>query len=150
LIELVVRIGFSLLVVLALMWVLARVSRKRVGGRHSDALSVLSRQSLSRGSSVAVVRVVDRAYVLGVTETQVTLLGETDLVALERHQEAEQRAAVALAEDASGVVTVVAQPAAPGNRPPSLGRAAMLDGSLLSGKTWRSLLDFLRERTARA
>jgi flagellar protein FliO/FliZ len=140
LIELIVRIGFSLLVVLALMWLLARATRKKVGGRHGDALSVLSRQSLSRGSSVAIVKVADRALVVGVTENQVTLLGETDLVALEQQLEAsERRDAVSLdAEGAPEPATL-----------PKLGRNTLLDGSLLSGRTWRTAMDFLRERTVR-
>ena len=139
-IELIVRIGFSLLVVLALMWALARATRKKVGGRNGDALSVISRQSLSRGSSVAVVKVADRALVLGVTENQVTLLGETDLVALEQQLEAsERRDTVSL--DADGAP----EPATL----PKLGRNTLLDGSLLSGGTWRTAMDFLRERTVR-
>lgn len=139
--ELIVRIGFSLIIVLALMWLLARATRKKVGGRNGDALSVISRQSLSRGSSVAVVKVADRALVLGVTENQVTLLGETDLAALERQLEAsERRDAVSL--DADGAP----EPATA----PRLGRDTLLDGSLLSGKTWRTAMDFLRERTVRS
>jgi flagellar protein FliO/FliZ len=141
LLELIVRIGFSLLVVLALMWLLARATRKKIGSRSGDALSVISRQSLSRGSSVAVVKVADRALVLGVTESQVTLLGETDLVALERQMEAsERRDAVSL--DPAGAPEPVALP--------KLGRNSLLDGSLLSGRTWRTAMDFMRERTARS
>ena len=140
-IELIVRIGFSLLVVLALMWLLARATRKKIGGRHGEAVSVLSRQSLSRGSSVAVVKVADRALVLGVTESQVTLLGETDRVALEHQLEAGER------RDAESLDPVgTPRPAAL----PKLGRNSLVDGSLLSGKTWRTAMDFLRERTARA
>jgi flagellar protein FliO/FliZ len=184
LLELVIRIGFSLLVVLAIMWLLAKATRKRVGGRHAGALSVLSRQSLSRGASVAVVRVVDRALVLGITENQVTLLGETDLAALVQEQDApERRDAVPLPSgervdvtdtlpasvnaasfNAASVNAASVKPKrgmpAQGRftagqlklgrnvRPPAGGGA--LDGSLLSGQTWRSALDFLRERTVRS
>jgi flagellar protein FliO/FliZ len=146
--ELIVRIGFSLLVVLALMWLLARATRKKVGGRNGDALSVISRQSLSRGSSIAVVKVADRALVVGVTESQVTLLAETDLLELERQLDTTgKRDAVPLEPDAAGVaVAVPARTAAL----PKLGRGGALDGSLLSGKTWRTAMDFLRERTARS
>jgi len=139
--ELIVRIGFSLIIVLALMWLLARATRKKVNGRNGGTLSVISRQSLSRGSSVAVVKVADRALVLGVTENQVTLLGEADLDALEHQPEApERRDAVSLDVKGTPRPTTV----------PTLGRNSLLDGSLLSGSTWRTAMDFLRERTVRS
>src|SRR5258705_153268 len=69
------------------MWLLARATRKKIGGRNGDALSVISRQSLSRGSSAAVVKGPDRARGLGVTEYQVTLLGEPG-----RHSHADRAA----------------------------------------------------------
>ena len=138
-IELVLRIGFSLLIVFGLMWALARVVRRPLGGRHgAGSLSVLHRQQLSRGSSVAVVQVADKALVLGVTEQQVSLLGETDLTAFERHPHVlERRNAVPLEPDA------VLPPVYPGRA------GGRLDGSLLSPRTWGSTLDFLRDRTTR-
>ena len=42
---------------------------------------VLSRQALSRAASVVVVRVGEKALVLGVTEQQVNLIAETELPA---------------------------------------------------------------------
>jgi flagellar protein FliO/FliZ len=84
LIELVLRIGFSLLIVFGLMWALARVARRPLSGRRGPgSLAVLHRQQLSRGSALAVVQVGDRAMVLGVTDQHVSLLGETDLAAFE-------------------------------------------------------------------
>src|SRR6266513_2035073 len=80
--ELVLRIGFSLLVVLGLLWLLAKVARRPLAGRSGGALAVLARQQITRGSAVAVVRVFDRALIVGVTDGQVTLLGEADLAAL--------------------------------------------------------------------
>jgi flagellar protein FliO/FliZ len=98
LIELVLRIGFSLLIVFGLMWALARVARRPLSGRRgSGSLAVLHRQQLSRGSSVAVVQVADRAIVLGVTDQHVSLLAETDLAAFESEPPAgEQRTPVAI------------------------------------------------------
>ena len=49
---------------------------------------MLARQQLTRGSSVAVVRVADQALVLGVTDGQVTLLAETDLATVEEYEPA--------------------------------------------------------------
>ena len=84
--EIVLRIGFSLLVVFGLMWGLAKVARRPLSGaRGGGTLTVLNRQQLSRGTSVAIVQVADRALILGVTEQQVNLLGEAELAAFEKH-----------------------------------------------------------------
>ncbi|HEX5198444.1 MAG TPA: flagellar biosynthetic protein FliO [Actinoplanes sp.] len=121
--ELVLRIGFSLFVVLGLMWVLARVVRRPLGvGRAHGQLAVLNRQQLTRGAAVTVVKVADRAMVLGVTEQQVSFLGDADIADFESHPE-EHRDTVDL----------------PGAHPRS-GGASRLD---------RTLLDFLRDRTSR-
>ena len=135
-IELVLRIGFSLLIILGLMWALAKVARRPLAGKGGAAMSVVARQQLTRNSSVALVRVVDRAFVLGVTDGQVTMLGETELAAVERamQEPGERRDAVALDAD---------KPIEPAVR------AGALDGSLLSPKTWSGTVNFLRDRTAR-
>jgi len=86
--ELVLRIGFSLFVVLGLMWALARVVRRPLGvGRAHGQLAVLNRQQLTRNAAVTVVKVADRAMILGVTEQQVSFLGEADIAAFEHHPE---------------------------------------------------------------
>jgi flagellar protein FliO/FliZ len=77
-VELALRIAFSLLVVFGLLWALARLARRPLAGRRGGALRVLARQQLSRNSSVAVVRVADRALVLGVTDAGVSLLADAD------------------------------------------------------------------------
>jgi flagellar protein FliO/FliZ len=131
--ELVLRIGFSLLVVFGLMWGLARIARR--GGlnkRGSGSLAVLNRQHLTRGSSVAVVQVADRALILGVTDNQVSLLGETNLDAFGAEPQP-----VHEKHDEPPVMPVL---------PEHHGR---LDGSVLSPRTWSSTLDFLRDRTTR-
>ncbi|MFF5232032.1 flagellar biosynthetic protein FliO [Dactylosporangium sp. NPDC000521] len=62
-----------------LLWALARLARRGAGGGHGAGLvTVLARQQLSRGSSVAVVKVADRALVLGVSDTGVSLLADAD------------------------------------------------------------------------
>ena len=137
--ELILRIGFSLLVVFGLMWGLARVARRGgVGRRGGGNLTVLNKQSLSRGSSVAVIQVADRALIVGVTDTQVSLLGETDLDAF-GHEPQPPRTAT---PGADGVLP----PAHPTVIPHHGGK---LDGSLLSPGVWGSTLDFLRDRTTR-
>jgi flagellar protein FliO/FliZ len=133
--ELVLRIGFSLLVVLGLMWLLARVVRRPLGGRGHGPLAVLNRQQLTRGAAVTVVRVADRAMILGVTDQQVSLLGETDLEAFETHHH-DKRDPLAVGE---GELPEAHPAGAPGR----------LDGSLLSPRTWTATIDFLRDRTTR-
>ncbi|MEV6932578.1 flagellar biosynthetic protein FliO [Dactylosporangium sp. NPDC051485] len=77
-IELVLRVMFSLTVVVAILWALARLVRRPLGGRGGGTLTVVAHQQLSRGSSVAVVKVADRALVLGVTDAGVSLLADAD------------------------------------------------------------------------
>ncbi|WP_306204016.1 flagellar biosynthetic protein FliO [Actinoplanes sp. RD1] len=138
-IELVLRIGFSLLVVLGLMWGIARVLRRGgVGRRGTGTLSILGRTTLSRGSSVAVVQVADRALILGVTDAHVSLLGETDLAAFAHEHEHRDHLEVDPTDPEHPVHATVL---------PHHG--GKLDGSVLSPRTWHSTLDFLRDRTSR-
>ncbi|MGX6608191.1 FliO/MopB family protein [Micromonosporaceae bacterium Da 78-11] len=142
-IELVLRIGFSLAVVMGLMWGLARMVRRPLGGhRGVGPLAVLNRQQLSRGAAVTVVRVADRAVILGVTDQQVSFLGEADLEEFERHAP-ERRDHLTVAPDLppdDGEQLPDAHPTTPRGR---------LDNSLLSSRTWTSTLDFIRDRTTR-
>lgn len=75
----VLRVALSLGVVLALMWVLHRVSRKKlVGGkahgRRAASVEVVGRQGIGGKASVVVVDVEGERLVLGVTEHGVSLL----------------------------------------------------------------------------
>lgn len=171
--ELVLRIGFSLLVVLGLMWGLAKLARRPLtGNRGTGNLTVLTRTQLSRTSSVAVVQVVDRAYLLGVTDVQINMLAETELSVFERHphhHHVDRREPIIISADA--VRWEIPDPphdhAEPHEHPkphehpepvplddfvlppdtePARGPLA---GSVLSSQTWNAALDFLRERTAR-
>jgi flagellar protein FliO/FliZ len=137
--ELVLRIGFSLLVVFGLLWGLAKAARRPLSGtRRTGTLSVLNRQQLARGAAVTIVQVADKALILGVTDQQVSLLGETDLDRFFEHAHtAGRRDAVPLAPE--DILPPPAHPATQGR----------LDGSILSPRTWGSTLDFLRDRTTR-
>lgn len=74
----------ALVFVLGIMWALARWARKPMGaGKGEQVLTVLARQQINRTSSVTVLRVMDRALVLGVTEQGVRLLTETELAPIE-------------------------------------------------------------------
>ncbi|GAA0243590.1 flagellar biosynthetic protein FliO [Cryptosporangium japonicum] len=141
-IEATLRAVFSLTVVLFLMWGLARLVRRGPIGRGTASLSVLSRQQLSRGASVAVVKVDDRALVLGVTDAQVTYLTEAPLSAFERPAFADVLAEHAGTDD---VLTNrrSARHAAPETRP------GPLAGSVLSPSTWSQVAGFVRDRASR-
>ena len=78
------RMLLALVFVLGVMWFLARWARKPLGvGKADRVMSILARQQLSRTSSVAVLRVMDRALVLGVTEQGIRLITETELTPIE-------------------------------------------------------------------
>ncbi|WP_229067911.1 flagellar biosynthetic protein FliO [Actinoplanes sp. DH11] len=134
-IPLLLQVAITLLVVLLMMWGLARLLRRPFGIRGNAALAVLGTQQVGRGAAVAVVRVADRALVIGITDAQVSLLGEYDSETFLTEPEEEH-----IPVDLDGDELPGRHPAATGGR---------LHGSLLSPRTWTSAVDFLRERTAR-
>jgi flagellar protein FliO/FliZ len=137
--ELVLRVVFSLSVVLGLLWLIARVSSRRLrGGAGHSLLRTLARVPLARGSSLAVVAVGERVLVVGYTEQRVDLLAELD---------------------PAEVATVTHDPsAAPADAPPRHGKhvkqpepqdgvaSGPLGGSLLSTQTWRQALSAATRR----
>jgi flagellar biosynthetic protein FliO len=81
-----VRLIFSLAVVIGLMWVAANVVRKRGfsgantrRGPRGPNVDLVARRALGRNAAIAVVRVGERSMVIGITDHQVTNLGEVDL-----------------------------------------------------------------------
>ncbi|MEV4351739.1 flagellar biosynthetic protein FliO [Actinoplanes sp. NPDC049596] len=137
--ELALRIGFTLFVIMGMMWLLARLIRRPLGRGHG-ALVVLNRQQLTRSAAVAVVRVADRAMILGVTDQHISLLGEADVEDFEKHPH-EHRDHLSVGSD------LIADEL-PG-RHPAAGPNGRLDGSILSPKTWSQTMGFLRDRTTR-
>lgn len=79
-----VRLAFSLALVLGLMVLAARLLRSRQLGlgsgrpRQQVPLQVLARHGLSRTASLSVVQVGEHVLVLGVTESSVEVLRELD------------------------------------------------------------------------
>jgi flagellar protein FliO/FliZ len=173
------RMLLALVVVLGIMWCLARWARKPMGGRADGVLAVLARQQLSRNASVAVLRVMDRALVLGVTEQGIRLIAETDLTQV---QDVLQAPAVPkLASTAARSISAVrsgatrsggsrsgssrsnstvdsgnAKPLAanvpmakPASDPVRPAGRSALDGSVLSPKMWRQLVAAARDLTVR-
>jgi flagellar protein FliO/FliZ len=121
-VELTLRIAFSLLVVFGLLGGLAKLARRPLSGRGGGLLRVVARQQLSRGSAVAVVRVADRALVLGVSDAGVTLLADADPDLFDEEPSApERRTALPLPKGG-------------------------LTGSALSPRTWSQAVAFFKGR----
>lgn len=144
---LALRVGFSLMVVLGLMWLAARMFRSKLTTRGAGTLEVLARQQVGRGASVAVLRVADRALVVGVTEHGITLLGEpiTDLATLTASTPAVE---VSLDGGAPGLFATRRSETG-SSASTAAGAAGPLRGSLLSPATWRQVVQLIRERTVR-
>jgi flagellar protein FliO/FliZ len=113
---LVIRLAFSLAVVVGLLILLARLGARKFRGSAGSLVRVVHRQPLSRTSAVAVVTVGTRVLVLGTTEQQVSVLTELDPDELEFELPAEDETD----ED--------------GTTPPAI---AALSGSVLSAQTWK-------------
>lgn len=147
---LVLRVVVSLAVVLGLMWAVTRAMRHRAVTR-TVPLEVVSRAPLGRKSSVVVLRVGDdRGMVVGVTDHQVTLLGEVDLPAAPAAAP-ERRETIALPKSSSRPAAVVALPGG-GTVPEAAATAARdskLAGSILAPSTWKQAATALREKTVR-
>jgi flagellar biosynthetic protein FliO len=77
--RLVLSLGVVLAVVGAAVWALKRRGPLRgAGGRAASRLEVLDRRALSKHAAVAVVRSGPRTFLVGVTDQQVSVLGEWD------------------------------------------------------------------------
>lgn len=125
LLSLFARLLVSMALVLLVMALAGRALRKRalpgIRGRQKVApIEVLARQGLGRTASVAMVRAGGKVLLLGVTDTNVNILGEADDLGL-------------LVDDGPGADWT----ALPG------------DGPTRPGWTWKAMLDAARERTVR-
>ncbi|MBF4606918.1 FliO/MopB family protein [Curtobacterium sp. VKM Ac-1393] len=166
------RVALSLGVVLALMWVLHRASRKRfvgkTSGRRAATVEVVGRQNLGGKASVVVVDVEGERLVLGVSEQGVSLLTSGQAPAPEltivtgpvqlpvrpapsadafgQELALQTEATESLPADAATPL-----PMRPRNRRPqrtALPTTQQLQGSILSVDTWRQAAAALRNRRA--
>lgn len=135
LIRVVVSLGVVLVVMAAAAAVLRRsgvagtaASGRRGGRRRTPSVEVIARHGLTRGASVTVVQLGERALVLGVTEHQVTLLTEIDPAELDPEK-------IETGPDAIDGGSSAAGPAGP-----RIGAGAL---------PWKVALEQLRERTVR-
>lgn len=138
---LVFQVVFALGIVLALMWLLARAVRGTVLARSAGVIELLARAPMTKGSAVTVVRVADRVLVLGVTETQITVLTEAD--------PAQVQAAIATSAESADGVSNRRRIGWQRSSGVSKTGAGPLAGSVLSPESWRRVLALLRERTIR-
>jgi flagellar protein FliO/FliZ len=152
-VETIGRMLLALGVVLGLMWALARFVRRPLTGKADRVLNVLARQQLSRNSSVAVVKVMDRALVVGVTDQGVRLLTETELEPLlaaitaqapkpPRRRDAESVGSLPISSVPGGSLPIDAAPV-------DVRPAGALDGSVFSSKVWSQLVTAARNATVR-
>jgi len=160
-VALIGRVLVSLAAVLGVMWVIARRLRGNGKARATKLIEVLGRQQVSKGASVAVVRIGEQALVLGVTDNQVTVLSDTDLAAARsvvaeneasRRSGGSRRATRPVRVDKP--FTRPAAPAVPAPAPaapaaPAEARPGALAGSALSPATWKQTIESLRDLTAR-
>ncbi|WP_337063034.1 flagellar biosynthetic protein FliO [Kineococcus sp. G2] len=143
------RMSVSLVAVLGLLWLGARwLRRSRAVGAATSGLEVLSRVGVGAKAGVAVVRIGERALVVGVTEQQVTLLTEAPAADLLPAPAAPADQVVEVPAAAGTAAPAVAVPAARTGAVPTA-RPAVLNGSALSPATWTKAVDVLRERTTR-
>ncbi len=158
------RVTASLVVVVALALLAARVARRAGRGGGTAGLRVVERTGLTREASVAVVEVGGRGLVVGVTAQGVTLLTELSAAELAT---AVAGPAVAAGDDVppwgtspldlptgtdlagggagAGRIAVRRAPAA---RPARTQQRAGT-GAVLDPRTWRQALETLRDLTAR-
>jgi len=103
-VEVLLRLGASLAVVVALVFAAAWLFRKQGGlralggrgrGESQTKLQVVDRTGIAKGASVALVTVGGRALLIGVTEHSVSLLTEAPELATRLELEAAERDAPA-------------------------------------------------------
>ena len=155
---LLLRVAVSLVVVVALIWVLARV-RKRVGPKGASSLQVVSKIPVSRRGALLLVEIEGRTLLLGSTETNISLLSQVerrdDEVAVKQERMPIDFDSLLQQWDSGSLDDAPLQPYDPTGADlevirPELRQQSALAGSVLSPQTWRQLTQVLRERTVRS
>lgn len=160
--ELAIRLVFSLAVVLGLLALIARFGARRFRGGKDALVHVVHRQHVSRGAAVSVVTVGSRVLVLGTTEHQVSVLTEldpddivgylepdlTDAEVLHLTADEGTEGAEGLGGTEGSTTPVAARPAARSLLRPAAGPTGALSGSVLSPATWRQALAVATRRAS--
>jgi flagellar protein FliO/FliZ len=137
-----VRVGGSLLAVLILLALVARLARRASRRGPGTGLAVLERTGLGKDAAVAVVSVAGRALVVGVTPHSVTMLTELDPESVPE--------AVDLRDRPDPAVGPGPEPAPGQTRPAGAMPARRArSGSVLSPATWKQGIEALRDKTSR-
>ncbi|GAA0311926.1 FliO/MopB family protein [Kineococcus aurantiacus] len=165
----IARTSISLVAVLGLVYLISRWLRRRQGAAAGGAdFAVLAKQSLGAKAAVALVKVGDKALVVGVSDAGVSLLGETDVEAVFKPSAEAVEEVGGTATDAAERTNGTDADDAPDVPAPAVGEryvrkagetiavkaparytAPGVSGSALSPATWSKAVDVLRERTTR-
>jgi flagellar protein FliO/FliZ len=168
----IARTSISLVAVLGLLYLISRWLRRRQGGVAGGAdFSVLAKQSLGAKAAVALIKVGDRALVVGVSDAGVNLLGETDVASVFAQTGELKESGEGVEEEGvtpeNPTVDVTDQPEGVAAQPnagerylrkdgeplpvkiPARHAQSGVTGSALSPATWTKAVDVLRERTTR-
>lgn len=149
---LLLRVGMSLAIVFALIWVAARVARRRgrVGTKvDGPQIELVERRNLGKRTSVVLLRVGGKALLVGSTDQQVSLLSEAphldtrddEITVVELPQARPVQLSEVRAERAAGLVRPDGSRAG--------GATARTGGAQRTRPPKLSLADAVREMTAR-
>jgi flagellar protein FliO/FliZ len=141
---LVPRLFISMAVVIGLMWLAAKVmknrqfdgkaiTKKSKSSKPGPVVEVVARQGLSKGASITVVRVGGKELILGVTDSNISLLSETAITSLDTsHAEAELAEQIRMQSEVQGT-----------------GSLRMTAPVVVSNSARKGLLEQVREMTVR-
>lgn len=141
---LMIRVTLSLAFIVGLMWIVTRAMRKSPMARSNGAIEIIARQQLDRKAGLALIKVGDRAVLVGFTEHQVTMLGEHDVP--EMPAPLETRTTIDISESAGSDLDHAAQRATSHRRASD---KSPLAGSVLSPTSWKQTVEAFREKTVR-
>jgi len=148
--SLLVQMVIGLAVIIVLIKVASRLVQGRGGralahGPRQAGVSVVGRQSLGKGVQVAMVTAGRQTYLLGVTQRQVTLLGEVDTT------EPVVVSVGSTPEPAAGLplVSAAASPAALTSGSLAVAVGSTGPGTATNAPAWRSAIEQIRVRTVR-
>jgi flagellar biogenesis protein FliO len=141
----------ALLVIVGILWVVARYIKNKSGlgkslPNHPGKITVLSRQTLAKGVSIAIVHVAGKELLIGVTPSGVSLLSEIDVgasIESEFSETLDEIVGAASVERNPGAVRSTA-----GRQLDSQWKAGQLGGASPL-QAWMAKLDELREMTVR-
>ena len=137
----IIRLILSLAFIAVVLYLAARVAKKRGLGQGNGLIEVVARQRMGRTSTVNVVRIGDVVLVVGATEEQVTLLAEVDAETIEqslRERQAPARLGATTPAPAGGSATLAARTT-----------SGALAGSVFDRNGWGTFVNQVRERTVR-